>query len=101
MFAAYHGRTATVIELVRLGADIDAKDKVWIRRSCTRGPRRRAFVCWTLRWLQDGWTALLGAALEGHNTTVVELVRLGADVNTTSEVRACGQRLRAFVSTRP
>ncbi len=40
MYAALYGRTATAAELVRLGADINAKDNVRIRCSCARGPRR-------------------------------------------------------------
>jgi hypothetical protein len=31
----------------------------------------------------------MGAAFYGHTATAVELVRLGADVNAKSPVRAC------------
>ncbi len=39
--------------------------------------------------LQDGWTALMYAAVNGHTATAVELVRLGADINAKGNVRAC------------
>jgi hypothetical protein len=45
MWAAFNGHTATAAELLRLGADINAKDTVRIRCSCARGPRRRR-VLW-------------------------------------------------------
>jgi ankyrin repeat protein len=41
------------------------------------------------RVLQDGVTALMHAALNGHTATAAELVRLGADINAKNDVRAC------------
>jgi hypothetical protein len=43
--------------------------------------------------LQNGETPLIKAAYWGHTSAVVELVRLGADVNATEKVRdATGSR---------
>jgi Ankyrin repeat len=36
---------------------------------------------------QDGWTALLCAANKGHATVVTELLKRGADINKSDEVR--------------
>jgi hypothetical protein len=38
---------------------------------------------------QDGWTALLCAANKGHATVVTELLKRGADINRSDEVRYC------------
>jgi ankyrin repeat protein len=40
-----------------------------------------------LRTLQEGDTALMRAAWNGHTNTVAELVRLGADINARGKVR--------------
>jgi hypothetical protein len=92
MLAAAFGRTATAAELVRLGADINAKDDVRVRCTCARGPRRarsRARLCGELSWtrvLQGGQTALMLAAANGRTATATELVQLGADVNAKGNV---------------
>ncbi len=39
--------------------------------------------------LQDGWTALMYAAVNGHTATAAELVRLRADIDAENNVRAC------------
>ncbi len=84
--AAYKGRTATAAELVRLGADINAKDNVRACEGAELGSTHRGLPR-TLRVLQDGWTALMDAASQGHTATVAELVRLGADLNAKTNVR--------------
>ncbi len=82
MHAADNGHTATAAQLVRLGADINAKD--WVRAW-------EGVELMLLRVLQAGRTALMRAAREGHTVTAAELVRLGADINENSHdyVRAC------------
>jgi len=59
MRAAQKGHTATVGELVRLGANVEAADNV-------------------------GWTSLMWAAHRGHTATVSELVRLSANVEAAA-----------------
>ncbi len=84
MCAAGKGHIATVAELVRLGAEINAKNKV---RACERVELESTHSC---RVLQDGWTALVHAAGNGHTATVAELVRLGADIHAKDKVRVRG-----------
>jgi ankyrin repeat protein len=87
MRAAGWGHIATAAELVRLGANINAKDKV-----C---------ACEGLSWgglivadrgrceLQFGGTALMRVAANGHTATAAKLVQPGADINAKNNVRAC------------
>jgi hypothetical protein len=108
MWAAFRGRTATITELVRLGADVNAKDEVrlgvakgaCICCSCAcRCVAARTFVdsaypCEELNCsaLQRGWTALLIVGSRGDVDatmllTAAELVRLGAHINASDTVR--------------
>jgi ankyrin repeat protein len=97
--AARLGHTDTVAELMRLGADSNAKNQAWPiararARVCDRRPladeasppRLDVLVLFDLR-NQSGGTALLLAASWGRTTTVNALVRLGADINGRSDVR--------------
>ncbi len=77
MRAARHGHTATVTELVRLGANPDPKNSV----------RIQPVLHGLTHALQDGFTALLDAVAYRHPATVAELGRLGADMNARNEVR--------------
>ncbi len=63
--AARNGHTATVAELIRLGADVNARNS------------------------NDDASIHL-AAEGGHTATVIELVRLGADVNAKGWVSSRG-----------
>ncbi len=99
MYAAGLGRTATCVELVRLGADIDKRDNVRACEGVELGLTRRCV-------LQGCWTALMCAAASGHTATAAELVRLGADINAKSRVRVrcscvCGTRRRGARSALP
>lgn len=42
-----------------------------------------------LHSFQDGWTALLGAASEGHAAIAVMLVKAKANVNDQFKVKTC------------
>jgi len=37
-------------------------------------------------WMQDGYTALIGAAYHGHLETVQELLKRGADADAKNKV---------------
>jgi ankyrin repeat protein len=50
--------------------------------------------------LQDGWTALIHAADNGHTDTAAELVRLGADINAQDNVWARGRGGLSFLTAR-
>ncbi len=86
--AAREGHTATAAELVRLGADINAKSSV---RACEGAGcvGVDSPLCCGVPHAQVGWTALMHAAWCGRTVTAAELARLGADVNAKSDVRAC------------
>ncbi len=105
--AARRGHLATVQALARLGAEVDARDRVRTHACPSAYPRpplcRRMSIMGRLlslrccgrcsdalrpRARQDGWTALMLAAEHGHATTVAELIRLGANVNERNNVRA-------------
>ncbi len=89
MCAAYNGHTATAAELVRLGADINAKSNVRACEGAASGSTHRCVVaCCRVADLRR--TALTDAAEMGHTATAAELVRLGADINAKCNVRACG-----------
>ncbi len=102
MRAALKNDTATVAELVRLGADMDIQDPVRLR------VRRRVAPpgCPSLLRVgtaqagrvapQSGETALMRAASRGLTGTVAELARSGADINAKDIVRcALCKRARA------
>ncbi len=89
--ASFFGHTSTATALVLLGADVNAKDNVgaaccWRARGGAHGAGR------VLRGLtmppKGGGTALLRAVYQDRIATAVELVRLGADVNARTLVRA-------------
>jgi hypothetical protein len=104
ILAAYWGHTATAVELVRLGADIEARDNVSFRCSWAARAYRSAHTSaacivefvpthlegdrpLTLRVPQLEWTALMYAAARGHTATAAELVRIGGDINAKIRVR--------------
>jgi hypothetical protein len=106
MIAAVMGQTATVSELGRLGAALNAKTAVRpaatprafaFRRSCHAGARTRPVVLYVL---QDGVTALMSAIINQHTATAAELMRLGADVNATDNVRVSWGRTSVTAALR-
>lgn len=62
MRAAWNGKTELVSLLVASGADLSISS-------------------------QDGWTALTMACSNNHRETAAALLRLGAEVNTSDNVR--------------
>ncbi len=88
MWAADKDHTATAAELVRLGADIHAKDKVRVCEGVELASTRRVSDRGRCGVLQDGLTAFMSAADRGHTATATELVRLGADIHAKDNVRA-------------
>jgi hypothetical protein len=105
--AAAGGHTATVAELVRLGARPNGRDRVSARQALRSASVHRARPYLALHAFffsttfarqprvraQTGWTALTYVAYHGHTATATELVRLGADVNAKDQVR-CSLQLR-------
>jgi hypothetical protein len=63
--AAANGHTATVVELMRCGVNVNSKNEV----------SEMDFVLLTA--VQHGVTALMFAAYKGHTVTAAELMRLG------------------------
>ncbi len=84
--AAHNGHMATVELLVRLGADIKRTDQV-------RGRPLGACACgamWSTLLTQDGITAVMFAAQNGHAAMVERLHQLGVDVKAEMKVRRSG-----------
>ncbi len=86
--AASRGHTATVTELARLGADVNAMSEVCPEAAPRATGSRGAAACAldNPRSLQYR-TALIIAAIMGFSATAVELVRLGANMDTKTAVR--------------
>lgn len=85
VWAANNGHAACVEALVGAGALVDHQNKVrncvsLLAASCSVICGRVNFV------LQEGWTALMVAAREGHVTCLEALVHSGAHINHAAEV---------------
>jgi hypothetical protein len=100
------GHADTAVELVRLGADLNAKNSVRpaVRSYRTQRSARSLRVskrCGRVHTLilrapcarvQEGMAAICRASRWGHTATIAELVRLGADINASDKVRfRCGR----------
>lgn len=88
MDAAQEGHVGVVEYLVHQGADVNARPQVPITESCLT----LVAQCYSENVLvmcaqQNGWTALMSAARNGHLTVAEFLVFRGADVHMQSEVR--------------
>jgi ankyrin repeat protein len=83
MWAAREGVVDAVTELVRLGADLEAREPVvcaLLLSACLAiGP--------PVTWTQHGATALLIADQHYDPAAAAELVRLGADITAQAAVR--------------
>lgn len=102
--AARNGHTECARLLLDAGAVKEAKDKVCIDGSprgvlaCVRGhvsARIHCLVSYSFSSIQDGTTALLYAAMNGHADCARLLLDAGADLETTDVVR--GRRIAAFL----
>jgi ankyrin repeat protein len=82
IFAAFNDRAEAAAELVRLRADINARNHVG---SCLLAFAAPLLLTACTR--QAGWTALIRAAFRGHIATATKLVQLGADANINDNVR--------------
>ena len=95
MIAARRGKTDTVVELVKGGADIHMQNKVCFLllhlTLCMRPHYLVSIRCIDRLYVitQDGDTALILASGPCGTKAVVELVKAGADVNLQNNVCWC------------
>ena len=83
MEAARSGKTDTVVELIKDGADIHMQNKVCLPLTLYDLVRTRCLIT------QDGDTALILASGQCGTEAVVELVEAGANVNLQNNVCGC------------